>query len=178
MAEHNLFLGGGRPNNGDFAMYPAKAVSASEALDVATHKGAQFTWLNRVIDPTKDVALKEYLRANPSADDALEVWNVGVIPAGSIVIGHQYRVVSPVTGLTFTTRLKNIQSAATTNISAGVDGGVADATAYVNSGAGLVGQMAYNQYLQFVLAAVPVGGIMDMRIEVASLIVTPFRGEW
>lgn len=177
MAEHNLFLGGGRPNNGDFAMYPAKAITDSEALDVATHKGAQFTWLNRVIDPTRDVALKEYLRANPSADDALEVWNVGVIPAGSIVIGHQYRVISPVTGLTFTTRLKNIHTAATMNISAGVDGGVASSF-YVDSGVGLVGQMAYNQYLQFVLAAVPVGGIMDMRIEVASLIVTPFRGEW
>ena len=177
MAEHNLFLGGGRPSNGDFAMYPAKAVTASEALDVATHKGAQFTWLNRVLDPTKDVALKEYLRANASADDANEVWNIGVIPAGSIVLGHQYRVVNPVTGLTFTTRLKNIQTAGTTNISAAVDGGVVG-TAYVNSGAGLVGQMAYNQYLQFVLAAVPVGGIMDMRIEVASLIVTPFRGEW
>lgn len=177
MAEHNLFLGGGRPSNGDFAMYPAKAVTASEALDMATHKSAQFSWLNRVVDPTQDVALKEYLRANPTADDAAEVWNIGVLPAGSIVIGHQYRVVNPVTGVTFTTRLKNINSGATTNISAAVDGG-ALGTAYVNSGAGLVGQLAYNHYLQLVLVAVPVGGIADLRIEVGSLLVTPFRGQW
>lgn len=177
MAEHNLFLGGGRSVSPDYSMYPAPAVTDEQIIDVATHKGAQFTWLNRIVDPTEDVALKDYIVNNPTADDAAEVWNLAVIPQGSIVLGYQYRIVTPVTGFTFTTRVKNINTAATTNISAAVDGGVAG-TAYVNSGAGLVGQMPYNQYLQLVLSAVPVGGILGLRLEVGVLLVSPFRGQW
>jgi hypothetical protein len=177
MAEHNLFLGGGRVLNLDYAMFPAAAVTASQHLDIATHKAAQFTWLNRILDFTNDVALKDYVARNPTADDVNEVWNAAVIPAGSIVLGHWYRVATPVSGTTLTIRVKNLDSAATTNIATGVNAGTA-AVGYVNSGAGLVGLFSFNHYLQVVPTAVPGGGIADLRVEVASLVITPFRGEW
>lgn len=177
MAEHNLFLGGGRVANLDSAMFPSAAVSASEVIDAATHKGAQVVGINRILDFTNDAALVHYALNNASVDDANEVWNVGIIPKGAIVLGYYYEIITPVAGLTLTFRVKNINSAATTNIAAGVSA-AAVTNSYVNAGAGLVGLMAYNHYLQVVPTAVPVGGIADLRLNVQAICIIPFSGEW
>jgi len=177
MAEHNLFLGGGHTTNPDYAMFPAASITATQAVDAATHKNAQLVAINRIVDLTADDATRFYFDNNPTADDANEIWNVGIIPQGAIVLGYYYEIINPVTGLTLTFRVKNINSAATTNIAAGVSAAAAT-SGYVNSGAGLVGLMPYNHYLQIVPTAVPVGGIADLRLNVMAICIIPFSGQW
>lgn len=177
MAEHNIYLGGGRVANLDYAMFPSAAVNATQEVQAATHKNAQYVWLNRILDPTNDKALGAYIAKTPTADDANEVWNSAVIPQSAIIHGHYYRIVTPVTGLVFTLRLKNIQTAAATVIAAAVSG-AAVSEGWVSAGLGLVGLSPFNQLLQFVPTAVPVGGILGMRIEIGTLFTMPFRGQW
>lgn len=182
MATHELYLGGPRTTNTDFAMFPAPAFAEWANTVAAAHKGNHPVYvLNRTFDFKDDPALAAYVRgATFAAGDYL---GSVVTPPGTFILGTHLRVETAVTGVTLLVRLRNDASTLIAIYNAGTAGAVfhgMDGT-QVASGTPAAVQGLYLDAADIVdveLDALPVDGVQNLRFTVGVIVIDPRAGQW
>lgn len=106
MATYELYLGGPRVQNSDWAIFPAATFSSSNVAALApANKVPVLFGAERTLDFTNDVALAYFYTHNlpgtPPTFSNNDSVGTQVIPADSLFLGCWYSVNNPVTGGVF-----------------------------------------------------------------------------
>lgn len=182
MAIHELYLGGNRTTNSDFAMFPSPAFSPAGTIVAAAHKGNHPVYvLNRTFDFRDDPALVAY--ANGATFAAGDYLGSVVVPDDVLVQAVHLKVERAVPGVTLLVRLRQDASTLIASYDAGTAGSVMygmDGTqAATGTPAAIQGLYLDNSDIVDVeLDALPVGGIQDLRFTVGLLVIDPRAGQW
>jgi hypothetical protein len=105
---YELYLGGPRQQNTDWAIFPAAPFNAANVSNLGPPSKHPVVFAaSRTFDFVNDAALKYFLKKNVTlpmiVGDAL---GAVVVPANSLFLGCWYKVVAPVAGATGTFNLK------------------------------------------------------------------------
>ena len=163
---YELYLGGPRQQNTDWAIFPAAPFNALNAANLAPpNKHPVLFGASRTLDFVNDTALKYFLKKNVTLpmvnNDSL---GLVVIPSNSLIVGAWWKVSAPVAGATGTASLKlrvagkTLASGIALN-AVGSGFGIYDpAAAITNIGtiaAGLLGANKTPDILDLIVTAVP-----------------------
>lgn len=182
MAIHELYLGGGRTTNSDFAMFPSPTFSQSGTITAAAHKGSHPIYvLNRTLDFRDDPALVAYARgATFSAGDYL---GSVITPDDTFILGCHLKVERAVTGVTLLVRLRQDASTLIATYDAGTAGsvfyGMNGTQVATGTPAAVQGLYLNNSdIVDIELDALPVDGVQDLRVTVGVIVIDPRAGQW
>lgn len=182
MATHELYLGGNRTTNTDFAMFPSPTFSQTGTIAPSAHKGSHPIYvLNRTFDFRDDPALVAYARgATFAAGDYL---GSVLVPDDVLVQAVHLKVERAVTGVTLLVRLRQDNSTLIASYNAGTAGSVMYGMngTQVATGTPAAVQGLYldnSDIVDVELDALPVDGIQDLRFTVGIVVIDPRAGQW
>ena len=166
MALYELYLGGARQQNPDFAMFPAAPFNVANPAEPATGQQLVTYAPSRYLDFTGfDQALALFLANNPLASG--DEIGTQILPGKSMLLGFWWEVSAIVPGLTFTVLLREAALTLLTAQSAGVlsSGFVLVETA----GAFLPVYFPTPDIFDVVFPAVPVAGVAGLGLTVTPV---------
>ena len=160
MATYEIYQGGPRQQNANFAMLPAATFSASQPYTPAVQQIPVAYAPPRALDFSgNDEALSQFLIENPLVTN--DVLGSAPIPKDSLLYGVWWQVKTPLTGVSFSLYLRVAgTNILTTTSAATAASGFATPVApvYLNTGAEMV---------DVKLDAVPAAGVKGLVIQVA-----------
>lgn len=173
MAVYELYQGGARQQNADWAIFPAATFSASNvAAQAPANKTPVIFGAERTIDFTNDVALNYFYNVTLAGAGPVTGDHVGavVIPSQSLLLGVWWKVNNPVTGSAFNLGIRVLGSTlfASPQSAAAVASGFTPYSAAGTPAFPGTEYFATPDILDVQFTTVPAGGLLAL-----SLTVTP-----
>jgi len=170
MALYELYLGGDRPQNADFAMLPSAPFSLTFPYQPALAQQPMAFGTERVFDFTgKDEALRYFVDTTLASTPLVsgDILGAAVVPAYCLFLGFQWRVYSPLTGGAFSVRLRD---AAVTYLAAQSTGTASSGFVSITGAADwLPMYMTDPDILDVVLDTVPPTGVKGLVLSVTPV---------
>lgn len=170
MALYELYQGGDRTPNADYAMLPAAPFSLDFPYQAAQGQQHMLFGPERVYDFTgKDEALRYFVETTLKSTPLVsgDVLGTAVVPAYSLFLGFQWRVYSALTGGAFSVSLRN---AAVTYLAAQTTGTASSGFVPITGAADwLPMYMTAPDILDVTLDTVPADGIKGLVLSITPV---------